>query len=578
MRRRRLWGWALTVVMVAVVAWAGWVGYQALKVQRSLTAAAEAASQVLAAAQAGDDRQLEAKLDELGSASSDAAARTDTWSWSLATVLPFVGDDAEGVQVASAVLADLTDGASRRVVDGLDDLDTLVPDEGRVDVEAVEALQDPISSTAADLAEGRDRLAAVDSTGFVGLFRDKYDELLSETTRAANGLAAADAAASVLPTMLGAEGPQRYLLVFQNNAEIRATGGLPGSAALVTAQDGAIDLVRQVPGASFGRRDGSVLPLTPGELSLYGPELGTYFLDANFTPNFSRAAQLWQARWQERYPGRIDGVIGLDTVALGYLMDGMSPVTVDGVRLTSENVVDELLHQVYLRYERPADQDAFFRQVAAQVFDRVSAGEVDPRKLLAALGRAGNEGRAQLAVSDDAVADRLKGARVLGPGSVDGADSDVMVTFNDTTAAKLSYFFRSDVRTRSVYCMDDQQAYEVDMRLESLAPRDAGQLPPYVAGTGPQQPGDQVVTIRVFTPVDGSLGDLRINGASVDAEEQLFEGREVLTTYVGLRPGEITDLSLRMLSGDGQGGATRIFRTPGLDAGAWDDVPSACGS
>lgn len=96
MRRRRLWGWALTVVVVAVVAWAGWVGYQALKVQRSLTAAAEAASQVLAAAQAGDDRQLEAKLDELGSASSDAAARTDTWSWSLATVLPFVGDDAEG--------------------------------------------------------------------------------------------------------------------------------------------------------------------------------------------------------------------------------------------------------------------------------------------------------------------------------------------------------------------------------------------------------------------------------------------------------------------------------------------------
>ena len=38
--------------------------------------------------------------------------------------------------------------------------------------------------------------------------------------------------------MLGGDGPRNYLLVFQNNAEIRATGGLPGSWAEVHAEDG----------------------------------------------------------------------------------------------------------------------------------------------------------------------------------------------------------------------------------------------------------------------------------------------------------------------------------------------------
>ena len=41
--------------------------------------------------------------------------------------------------------------------------------------------------------------------------------------------------------MAGADGPRDYLLVFQNNAEIRATGGLPGSWARLHAEDGKLE-------------------------------------------------------------------------------------------------------------------------------------------------------------------------------------------------------------------------------------------------------------------------------------------------------------------------------------------------
>ncbi len=105
----------------------------------------------------------------------------------------------------------------------------------------------------------------------------------------------------VLPGFLGGDGPRNYLLVFQNNAEIRATGGIPGSWAELHADDGKLEIVRQGTGGEFGRRDTPVLPLSDGELAVYSDLLGVYFQDATFTPDFPRAAQLMSARWQEKY-------------------------------------------------------------------------------------------------------------------------------------------------------------------------------------------------------------------------------------------------------------------------------------
>ena len=70
--------------------------------------------------------------------------------------------------------------------------------------------------------------------------------------------------------MVGADGPRDYLLVFQNNAEIRATGGLPGAWARVHAQDGKLTIVEQGAGGDFGERATPVLALSKPERAVYG--------------------------------------------------------------------------------------------------------------------------------------------------------------------------------------------------------------------------------------------------------------------------------------------------------------------
>lgn len=41
-----------------------------------------------------------------------------------------------------------------------------------------------------------------------------------------------------MPSMLGADGPRRYVAVFENTAEARGTGGLPGAFAVLRAERG----------------------------------------------------------------------------------------------------------------------------------------------------------------------------------------------------------------------------------------------------------------------------------------------------------------------------------------------------
>ena len=76
----------------------------------------------------------------------------------------------------------------------------------------------------------------------VGPVREAVDKVYGQLTRADREAAHAAAAAKLAPAIFGAEGDRTYLLVVQNNAESRATGGFIGSYALITAHDGELDV------------------------------------------------------------------------------------------------------------------------------------------------------------------------------------------------------------------------------------------------------------------------------------------------------------------------------------------------
>lgn len=579
-RRRRLLLVAVAVAVLGVVG-AVWTAYRAWTVQEALLDTVEAAERVRVAATSRDTEALPDLLDELERVSGIADDRTHGPTWRLVGVLPYVGDDADAVAVASEVVHDLAGEGLEDAVEAADGLGNLAPREGRIDLAALEGIAEPTSRAATSLESAVDRLADVDTMRLVAPLRGPFRDLVEEIEEADRALGAADAALDVLPELLGGAGERDYLLVFQNNAEVRATGGLPGSVALVSADDGAIALERQVAGNSFGRRATPVLPLTPGELNLYGIQFGTFFLNAGFTPDFSRASELWTARWQERFQGAIDGVLSLDTVALSYVVAALDePVEVDGVVLTESNVVDELLHRVYLRLDEPAAQDRFFAAVSAAVFDRVRAGAFDVEDLFTGLARATREGRMLFAPQgrNSELADSLDGTRVVGPDLESSATPEFVATLDDKGADKMTYFLRARTRLLPRYCMDGRQAFEMTMRLQSTAPADAATLPSYVTGPGSSNndPGQLAVTVNIYAPPGAQIGDVRQSDAPVPTTTQELQGYTVSSVDVRLDPGQVVDLSWRALGAPGKRAAHQLWVTPTLESGELGSVRSAC--
>lgn len=571
MRPEHPWRLAATVALAVVLVVGSYAAWLLWQVSSNLSAAADDAQELKAAIKAGDDARVDAAIDDLQQHASTSRDRTDSVVWSLLTLAPGFGDDVEGVRLVSEVIDDVSSGALGDLAHRAGDLDKIVPSQGGVDLAAVEGLQQPLVDGHAELAAAQQRLAGADPSGFVESLKLKYRDLHRQVREAASTLGAAADAVEVMPALLGADGPKKYLLVVQNNAEIRATGGLPGAVSLVEAEGGKLTMTKQVAGNSFERADEPVLPLTETELGLHSEIMGTFFLNANLTADFPRAAALWRARWTQVQGDQIDGVVSVDPVALSYLLRVTGPVQVDGARLDADNVVDQLLHRVYLQHEDPAAQDAYFRRVAQGVFTALTEGAPDPQALVSELRRGASESRLLVHSFDQAVQAELAGTAVSGELATQESESpQVGVYLNDATGAKMSYFLRYDVDVRSTYCTDDVQGLSGRMTISSTAPADAASLPAYVTGGGTYgvPPGMQVVAVHIYGPSGGTIDTLNANGKPDDFQLDFVDsGRPVKKTWVSLDPGQTVDLTWTMTSGPDQTGDGALAVTPTITPG-----------
>ncbi len=578
---RRTWWLVAAVVVLGTLAYAAW---SVVTTRSDLMDARVHADRVQLALQQDDVGDARLFLAQLQEDLSGAHGRTDGPLWALAARLPLVGDDVHAVRTSAAVGDQLAHGPLHELVDGAGSelRERLVPRNGRVDLAAVEEFAPLVSRLRRNLNESAGQLAAVPTGGLTRWTRPAFTALDDRVQAADAAASAADRAVRVLPTMLGQDKPQKYLLLFGNNAEVRATGGLPGAWALVETDAGRISLTRQGAGADFGELDEPVLPLSAAEEAIYDQQLGTFFLDTNFTPEFPRTAELVRAMWRQRFNQRLDGVLSVDAVSMSYLLRSTGLVTAPGgIPLTPENATSELLNRVYFRLEDPEAQNAFFTEVARRVFKKVTTGVRSVPALFEALNQGVAEGRLYVHDFDPLVQRVLAGSPVAG--EIRGSDPrvpEVGVYLNDATGSKMSYYLRTRASLRAEGCASgvQQLAGHADLTYTEDSPP-VNELPEYVSGgAGFGIPrGEQLVLTRIYGPRGGELSGLRVAGLPTDADVVVDRDRPVATVAVQLRRGETVRVSWRVRSGRFQDRPARLTVTPGmLAAPAEQRVPDRC--
>jgi hypothetical protein len=576
-RRRLIWSLPIALLVVAI----GYTVWLVWQVQGDLRDVDDSASRLQSALGGSDRSARDQAVEDLRTASESANSRTSGAWWGSLTHLPLVGDDATGVRALSRSVAIITKDAVGPLAETVDQLDELSHD-GRIDVDVVKRLDGPLAQARAAFDVADDDVSGLDSTGYAGPLKSRFAKYVDLIGRTAGALSAAEKAVQVLPTMVGADGPRDYLLIFQNNAEIRATGGMPGSWALLHADRGRLTLSKQGTADDFPVLHDPVLPMSDSERAVYDRPLGIYWQDAGFTPDYPRAAELWSARWDLKFPEvPLDGVIALDPVGLSYLMEGTGPVQVGATTLTSDNLLEELLNKPYLTLA-PTEQNTLFQRAAKAIFEASTRELASPLGFVQGLHRAATEGRFLVASFDERVRADLAGTRVEDAlATDDGTTPHVDVGLNDATGSKMSYYLRYWAEVHAAACDGQKQGLVGAMTLnQAISPAAAAQLPLSVTGGGIHgtEPGSQLVLVRIYGPTAGTVEDVKLNGRTLRYLDTVeLGGRPVATVVVLLSNRADAVLTWSMNTGPNQVGDTLLRVTPSIVPGNNDAiVKSAC--
>jgi len=146
---------------------------------------------------------------------------------------------------------------------------------------------------------------------------------------------------SAVPQLLGMNGPVTYLVIVQNNHELRGTGGfITGVGVLKVSRGRVADLTFS---DSYAVDNLNVShPPAPLPMQKYmGTEL-LFLRDANWSPDLPTSARTIDTIYARDKGMQVDGIITVDLRAVELLIGALGPVEVDGLDkpITDANVVE----------------------------------------------------------------------------------------------------------------------------------------------------------------------------------------------------------------------------------------------
>ncbi|MFJ5961877.1 DUF4012 domain-containing protein [Pseudarthrobacter oxydans] len=547
----------LPIVVAAGLVGGGavWLGLKTTSVQAELESAAGLVPQLKQEILLSDPESAKSTVAKLREHTSAARKAAEDPLWTLASGLPLIGPNLSAVAEVARAGDDVASLGLSPLVEVYESLDwdALVPSTSGTSLEPLKAAAPSVASSAYAVRASSERLEGIDTAQLLPQVAHPLLEATKELKQASGALDSAADAARVAPTMLGANGPKNYLLMIQNNAEARASGGIPGALAVLTLDQGKLSMGAQSSAVDVGVMS-PTLPVDAQQQQIYSARLGKYMQDVNLTPDFPTAAAMAQSMWEKKTGQRVDGVVSIDPVVLSYVLQATGPVAVGGAGLTEvgaaglptelngSNVVPTLLSDAYAKIQEPELQDAYFASVAKEVFSALSSGKGEAKGLITGITKGAEEGRVLVWSSNSSeqsvIAKYPLSGAISGP-SISPAQFGVY--FNDGTGAKMDYYVKRTVQLVKDCPKDGYEQTTVRITSINTAPPDAAvSLPAYVTGGGNYgvPPGSVQTNIVAYGPSQAHVETAKLDGQKTEFAPYFHGNRPVGVLAIRLSPGE----------------------------------------
>lgn len=486
--------------------------------------------------------------------------------WALASGLPEGGEPVRTVRGITASVDALAARALPTLIDVRHKLDTatLRHPDGRIDLTAITAVRPSLDRADAVMSAATRSINGLPKRTWLGPVDRARTDLLEPLRDLARDVRTADLAVRIAPPILGADGIKRYFVGFQNNAEARGTGGLPGAFGILEITDGLPHFTRFENDSRLGlvRTD---LDFGADYRQLYeGDATTSQYVNSNVSPNFPYVAKIWTTMWEQASGQHLDGAFALDPGALSYLLAVTGPATLPGgSRVESGNVVELTQSTAYAKFAADVvGRKAYLLAIAKAASTRIVENHGSTAELVKAAARAVGERRLLMWSADPAVQSELEQTSAAGavPDTAQPFAGPVVI---NGAGNKLDYYLNRSFTWQRSGCGSTRKV-SATVTLTNDAP--AAGLPIYVTARGDRhgyrvRPGDNRVDLDYFATRGALLDSVTVDGKPGTVGSGVERGHPVYIVNLELPRGATRTVVFHLTEPAGSG-ALQVLRQP----------------
>jgi hypothetical protein len=185
----------------------------------------------------------------------------------------------------------------------------------------------------------RDDLDKIDTSRYPEKFRgmevrSKLEGMIDLADQATTFISESKPLMQEAPYLLGTDSSRTYMVIFQNDKELRPTGGFITAYSIMGVKNGKLEPVSSNDIYNLDNRYKPTIE-APEVLRKYirGPytiSKGLWLRDMNWSPDFKISMETFATEAQKAGVGKVDGVISVDTYVLTYLLDALGEIGVPG--------------------------------------------------------------------------------------------------------------------------------------------------------------------------------------------------------------------------------------------------------